>query len=170
MTRPTVPPDEQPTAQSRHAPPRRLPFRLPEPVRRLGHIAHLLTLGLGMILLALWQNTAPPASRDGNVTFTALVLLYIAVALHMAQGLKDLPPAAGSTPPSRPQAARKRGRPRAIPSGHSEEAARQKYQRLRELRSQGATWQEAARAVNLSVRQAQHLAKHFPEYLAERGE
>ena len=168
---PTLPPPETPQA----VPPlarRRRRFRptLPEPIRRLGEIADLLLLLSSMAVVALWQETTDTLSRDANFVILAMLFLYLAFAMHVRREDKRtaLPDEQRGLRPSRQ--AGKRGRPPVIPSGHSVEAAREKSRKLRELRSRGVTRKEAARQVDLSAKQAQHLYKHYPRLTADKDE
>ena len=143
---------------------------MPEPIRRLGEIADLLLLGLSMAILAVWQETTEPLSRDANFVIMAMLFLYLAFAMHLKrEGGRAAPPVEPDSPRAAQQA-KKRGRPRGIPTGHTAEAAYRKGCTLDELRSQGYTWEEAARHVGLSVRQAQHLHAHYRQLAPEKDE
>lgn len=174
-------PSPAPTERTTHPPARglrRLPPCLSEthPLRRLWEIAEFPPLIVGVIVLWIWQERGTPTFGE-NAIALLIIMLYVAFALHLRRegreriALLDQQEATlreqREAPPLAPRGRRKPGRKRGVPTGFDRETAREQARRLRQLRREGTTWPEAARAVGLTEDQAKNVYKRFDDLMAE---
>ena len=174
MAAPSLPPTEStPHPSSRGL--RRL-RRLPDthPLRRLGSIADVVALGVGILVLTLAQLFTGMDSSDPNILSLLTILTFVVVGLHVVRtaplsGPTSPPPGPVDDPlaSSPPHQRRKPGRKRGVPTGFDRETAREQARRLRQLRREGTTWPEAARAVGLTEGQAKNVYKRYDDLMAD---
>ena len=132
------------------------------PLRRLWEIAEFPPLIIGVIVLWIWQERGPSTFGE-NAIALLVIMLYVAFALDLRRegrerialldqqeaALREQREAPPPAPPA-PRGRRKPGRKRGVPTGFDRETAREQARRLRQLRREGTTWAEAARAVGLT--------------------
>ena len=129
----------------------------------------------------IWTERGTPTFGESSIVLVVLAL-YIAFGLHLRRESRErmalldrqeaalrehreVPPP--PTPPPAPQGRRRPGRKRGVPTGFDRETAREQARRLRQLRREGTTWPEAARAVGLTEDQAKNVYKRFDDLMAE---
>lgn len=165
-----IPPTESNTPPPPRGP-RRLRPRLPDthPLRRLGSIADLVALGVGIVLLTLAQLFTGTDTSDPNILSLLAIVTFVVVGLHVVRtaplsGPVDAPPA-----PTPARQKRRPGRKLGVPTGFDRETAREQARRLRQMRREGTTWEEAARALGLTKDQAMNVYERYDALMADDG-
>lgn len=175
MAAPPLPPTEHTTPPPLHGL-RRLRRRLPaaQSLRRLGSIADVVALAVGIVVLTLAQLLTGADVSDPNILSLLVVVTFVVVGLHVVRAMPASgPPASASEPvdpptiPAPPRTRRKSGRKRGVPTGFDRETAREQARRLRQMRREGTTWAEAARAVGLTEDQAKNVYRRFDDLVAD---